>query len=447
MGIRRQPARGCSRRSRLSAKERPTDARDQRLLAILQIAKAVATQNDLDAMLAEFMRSLIDTWDAVDAAALLLYDPQAGALRVRAAQGYGAALVGLRLLPGEGMSGKVYQSGVAQLYPGPEAAAVAMADMSPANRECYLAATASLGQPQCTLCVPIATAESTIGVLVVQNMHRPGELDADDLTFLQHIGDVVALAIGTMRLREELQATQAFSEANRLKAELISTLAHEMRTPLTSIKGYTTALLLDEATFDPETQREFLQIIDEECSLLQDLIRDLLESSVIDAGFLELELQPVMLPRLARSVIAEIAHRTQKHRFLASLASDLPILEADPDRVAQVLRNLLDNAVKYSPAGGLVVVRAELGQGEVVVSVADQGVGIAPEHLNRLFEKFFRIKSGLGQHVVGSGLGLPIARTIVESHGGRIWAESQPGQGSTFYFTLPLRNADRGEAE
>ncbi|MFB0546533.1 MAG: sensor histidine kinase, partial [Anaerolineae bacterium] len=213
----------------------------------------------------------------------------------------------------------------------------------------------------------------------------------------------------------------------------------EMRTPLTSIKGYSTALLMEETTFSPETQQEFLQIIDEECDILQDLIHDLLESSIIDAGLLRLELQPVRLLHLARGVIDDIARRTQKHRFLVDFPEYFPIVDADPNRIEQVLRNLLDNAVKYSPRGGVVVVRGEVREDEVVISVADQGVGIAPEHLNRLFEKFFRVKTVLGRHVVGSGLGLPIARTIVESHGGRIWAESQVGQGSTFYFTLPLR--------
>jgi signal transduction histidine kinase len=204
---------------------------------------------------------------------------------------------------------------------------------------------------------------------------------------------------------------------------------------------------MEEATFDPETHREFLQIIDEECDVLQELIHDLLESSIIDAGLLRLEPQPVRLPRLVKGVVDDVANRNQKYRFLIDFPRDFPIVDVDPNRIEQVLRNLLDNAVKYSPQEGLVVVRGEVREDEVVVSVADQGVGIAPEHLNRLFERFFRVGSGLGRHVVGSGLGLPIARTIVEAHGGRIWAESQVGQGSTFYFTLPLRDLNQNPAE
>ena len=142
---------------------------------------------------------------------------------------------------------------------------------------------------------------------------------------------------------------------------------------------------------------------------------------------------------MTKSLVADLSHRTEKHHFLIDFPNQFPIIDADPHRVEQVLRNLLDNAIKYSPQGGLVVVRGQLGKDEVIISVADQGVGIAPEHLNRLFEKFFRVESGLGRHVVGSGLGLPIARTIVESHGGRIWAESQVGEGTTLYFTIPLR--------
>jgi signal transduction histidine kinase len=286
-----------------------------------------------------------------------------------------------------------------------------------------------------------------VGVLVLENLRQQSSFTRADATFLQHVADLITLSIDNATLKEQLQAVQARSEANRLKAELISTLAHEMRTPLTSIKGYSTALLMEEASFDPQTQREFLEIIDEECDILQDLIHDLLESSMIDAGFLKLDMEPVMLPRLVKGVVDDIARRSPDHRFLIDFSPDFPILEADPHRVVQVLRNLLDNAVKYSQAGGLVVIRGQAKESEVVVSVADQGIGIAPEHLNRLFEKFFRIKSGLGQHVVGVGLGLPIARTIVENHGGRIWAESQVGQGTTFNFTLPYRTAPAAEGE
>jgi signal transduction histidine kinase len=280
--------------------------------------------------------------------------------------------------------------------------------------------------------------QAKVGALLLENRSKPGSFAADEISFLSAVADIIALSIENVRLRKKLQDTRALEETNRLKAELISTLAHEMRTPLTSIKGYSTALLMDEATFDLKTQQEFLRTIDEECDILQDLIRDVLESSVIDAGLLRLEFQPVRLPRLTQSVIDDMARRSENHRFLVNFPEDFPILDIDPHRIEQVLRNLLDNAVKYSPRGGLIVVRGEVCEDEVIISVADQGVGIAPEHLNRLFEKFFRVEWGLGRHVVGSGLGLPIARTIVESHGGRIWAKSKLGQGSVFYFALPL---------
>lgn len=280
----------------------------------------------------------------------------------------------------------------------------------------------------------------------MENTSQPSSSLQTDMSFLESAGDVVTEAVEGAGQGQEQLSAQALAEANRLKSELISTLAHELRTPLTSIKGYSTALLMEEAAFDAKVQREFLQIIDQECDVLQDLIHDLLESSIIDAGLLRLELQPVRLPRLAKKVTRDIAHRAPKHHVLVDFPHDFPIVDADPDRVAEVLRNLLDNAVKYSPEGGLVFVRGQVQDNEVVISVADQGVGLASEHLNRLFEKYFRVDSGLGRHVVGSGLGLPIARTIVESHGGRIWAESELGQGTTLYFALPMTALSTGQA-
>jgi len=398
-------------------------------------------------LLSELLSCLIETLEAAEAGALLLYDPSDGRLAVRAARGYDlASAQHIRLAPDEGTCGRAFQTGQAELYSTPEAVAAARTSLTPANRELFGAATA-LMPVQSAICMPLSAGEAKVGVLILKNRHRPGSFATADKPFLQALADLIALAVDSARLRDELQAIQSLEEANRLKAELTSILAHEMRTPLTSIKGYSTALLVDEVTFSPETQREFLQIVDEECDILQDLIHDLLESSVIDAGLLRLEFQPVRLPHLAQKVSDDIAHRALRHRLLIDFPRDFPIVDADPNRIEQVLRNLLDNAVKYSPDGGLVVIRGEVGEDEVVISVADQGVGIAPEHLNRLFEKFFRVTSALGRHVVGSGLGLPIARTIVESHGGRIWAESQLGQGTTLYFTLPLRGPSQEPAE
>jgi signal transduction histidine kinase len=417
-------------------------------LTIFEIAKILATGQDLETMLPRFLTCLIKTLEAADAGSLWLYDPSDGRLEAKGAQGYDFTILQqLRLAPGEAMGGKVFQTGQAELYPTPEDVAVAMANITPVNGELFRAATTGLRQPLSAICVPLITGQTKAGVLTLLNLRQPASFTREDMAFLQRVADLITLSIENARLREEMEATKALSEANRLKAELISTLAHEMRTPLTSIKGYSTALLMEEAIFDSETHREFLQIIDEECDVLQELIHDLLESSIIDAGLLRLEPQPVRLPRLARAMIDEIANRNQKYRFLIDFPGDFPIVDADPGRIEQVLRNLLDNAVKYSPQEGLVVVRGEVREDEVVISVADQGVGIASEHLNRLFERFFRVGSGLGRHVVGSGLGLPIARTIVESHGGRIWAESQVGQGSTLYFTLPLKGLSQEQTE
>jgi signal transduction histidine kinase len=418
---------------------------DQRLLIIFEVAKILATEQDSETMSTRFLSCLVETLAEAEAGMLLLYDPSDERLKLEVAQGYDLnVLRPLRLAPGEAISGKIFQTGKAVSYPTPETIAIARENMTPANRELLKAATTGIGQLQSAICIPLITGQTIVGVLLLENRRQLYGFADADLTFLQAVADLIALAIENVRLKKELLTNQSLDEANRLKAELLSTLAHEMRTPLTSIKGYSTALIEEEIALSSETQQEFLEIIDEGCDVLQDLIHDLLESSIIDAGLLKLELQPVMLPRLAKSVIDEIAHHSQNHRFLVDFPKHFPIVDADPNRIAQVLRNLLDNALKYSPQGGLVVVRGEVGEDEVVISVADQGVGLAPEHLNQLFDRYFRAQSGLSLNVGGTGLGLPIAHTIVESHNGRIWAESQLRQGSTFYFTIPLGGLSQG---
>jgi signal transduction histidine kinase len=407
--------------------------------AVFEIAKVLAASSDLETLLNDLMERLVNVLEPADAGALVFYHPDRNRLVVEVA--YGITLDPERpweLPVGAGLSGKAFQSQATQVFATPEETWHAMADAGPEEVWHMKAASGGLEQPRSAIAAPLISGDQVMGTLTLANFRKPGYFSQADVPFVTAIADLVALAVDRARLAEAAEQARVLEEANRLKSELISTLAHEMRTPLASIRGYATALLMDETEWDRETQQEFLEIIDEECYNLSELISDLLETSIIEAGFLHIEKQPTLVPRLAEQAVDEMRPRTRKHRFLISFPPAFPVVDADPQRMAQVLHNLLDNAVKYSPHGGLIVVRGEVGEDEMIVSVADQGIGIAPEHLNRLFEKYFRVKSALGRRVVGTGLGLPIARTIVESHGGRIWAESKLGEGSTFYFTLPL---------
>jgi signal transduction histidine kinase len=211
-----------------------------------------------------------------------------------------------------------------------------------------------------------------------------------------------------------------------------------MRTPLASIKGFASALLLEDVEWDSDTRTEFLQTIEVESDHLTKLIEDILESAALEAGAIRIDLEEVAIPVVVQRVIDKLSIHTGPHRFIVVFPNNFPVVDADGQRVEQVLTNLLDNAVKYSPDGGVIVVRGEVGVDEIVVSVVDQGIGIAPEHLNKLFERFFRASSDRRRDAGGTGLGLPIAEAIVRAHGGRIWAESTLGSGTTLAFTLPL---------
>ena len=222
----------------------------------------------------------------------------------------------------------------------------------------------------------------------------------------------------------------------------MAAISHELRTPLASIKGYATALMLKEVTFSEEKRQEFLRLIDEETDNLERMVSDIMDASLIDIGQLHIEPQPLRLPHLAEEAAQEMQHHSTTHHFVVDFPPNFPIVEADPRRIRQVFLNILDNSIKYSPDGGLIVIRGEVRQIDIVVSIADQGVGISPEDLIPLFDKYFRVKAPTGYHVPGTGLGLPVARAIVETHGGRIWAESKVGEGTTLYFSIPFKSEE-----
>jgi signal transduction histidine kinase len=279
------------------------------------------------------------------------------------------------------------------------------------------------------------------GVLILESLHAARPFTPASLSFVQSLADLLALAIDRERWVQRADAVREARRAERTRSEVLATLSHELRMPLSTIKGYTTALLLDELSWTDAKRREFLQLMEIACDDMEVMIRDILDSSLIDVDQLRLERRPVSLPALAFEVADELQHRNRRHRLMVDFTPGFPEVPADPHWIRQVLRNILDNAVKYSPDGGLIVVRGESRHADVVVSVADQGVGISSEDLIPLFERYFRVRTISGPHVPGTGLGLPIARGIVEAHGGRICVESKVGEGTPILFSLP-----RGES-
>jgi K+-sensing histidine kinase KdpD len=418
------------------------DLPKKELYVITEVVKALTTFHSLPELLEAVMCKIEEVLDVAEFGVVLLQDPLEGVLRPYAECGSGfqdlEALHAIALKEGESITGKVFAQGIGRLLSSPEAISIDQVDMRPKNRDLMKQAFGPGVVPYSTVVSPIFAGDHKYGVLVLGTLQGSTTFSEEDLPFVQTLADLIALAVDRARLVDEAVLIRDTKNADRLRAEVMATLSHELRTPLTAIKGYSTALLLDEISFTDEKRDEFLQLIDDECVNLQSMITDILDASLIDVGELAIELQPIRLERLSKEIVEDMQRRTDIHSIVVDFPPGFPIVDADPRRITQVIRNILDNAIKYSPDGGLIFVRGEIRLNDVVVSIADQGVGISAEDLIPLFEKYFRVKDATGFHVPGTGLGLPVARSIIEAHKGRIWAESEVSQGTTLYFSLPL---------
>jgi PAS domain S-box-containing protein len=230
-----------------------------------------------------------------------------------------------------------------------------------------------------------------------------------------------------------------FRQAEELKSTFVSVVSHELKTPVALIKGYAETLRREDAAWDRDTVQESLGVIAEEADHLTQLIDSLLQASRIQAGGLQLKPTDVHLPRLAEKVVDGFRTQTGVHAFELDFPPDFPPVWGDPQRLQEVLTNLVSNAVKYSPDGGVVWIGGRVDGTGITLYVADQGIGIPPEEQDRIFDRFHRVESGLHRRTEGTGLGLYLVKAIVEAHGGKIWVESAPGRGSIFMFTLPRR--------
>ncbi len=231
----------------------------------------------------------------------------------------------------------------------------------------------------------------------------------------------------------------AQKEDEELQSTFISVISHELKTPVSIIKGFAGTLQRDDVSFSAEQYRDGLAVIEDEADRLARQIQDLLDVSRLTAGGIRLDLADFPLPSLAADVVRALAPGAgESFEFELRFPDDMPPVHGDYERLRQVLANLVSNAVKYSPEGGTIRIGG-WPEGELAVCyVADQGVGVAPEEQEAIFRRFYRVDNRLRRETQGTGLGLYLTRAIVEAHGGRIWVESQLGKGSRFMFTLPL---------
>ncbi|HXH60731.1 MAG TPA: ATP-binding protein [Fimbriimonadaceae bacterium] len=226
---------------------------------------------------------------------------------------------------------------------------------------------------------------------------------------------------------------------DRMKSSFVAMASHELRTPLTAIKGFVSTLLMDD-TFELEDRREFYQIIDHECDRLTRLINDLLNTARIEANeSLKPNYTSVALKELLEKSVVIQKQASPRHNVYAKIEEDLPNIIGDEDKIDQILTNLLNNAIKYSPAGGDVVLHAKKDGDYVLIGIEDQGIGIPKDHLSKVFDKFHRVHNEDNRKIYGTGLGLFLVKHLVDQvHLGEIWAESDMGKGSTFWFKLPI---------
>ena len=241
----------------------------------------------------------------------------------------------------------------------------------------------------------------------------------------------------------------------RMKTAFISTVSHELRTPLTSIKGFISTLLADnDGYYDEATRREFYGIIDSECDRLHRLIKDLLDISRIEQGrAMQMNWEQVNVVALTEKVLAAQRSYARQHQLTMDFSPDFPTIEADPDKMDQILTNLVNNAIKYSPHGGNVRVTGSIAHStrpdhvpSVVLRISDEGMGITKEHLPKIFDRFYRVDNRDNREIGGTGIGLALVKALVEGHGGVVTVESEPGKGTTFPVVLPICRPTTGEA-
>jgi PAS domain S-box-containing protein len=333
------------------------------------------------------------------------------------------------LLVGEGIIGQVLSTG----YPSLTTNVRTLSDGT--NPGTYHPSPVKLAS---LLILPLRTRREVIGALIIAANDPERAMTDDKLPLAEVLAERASLAIENARLyTEQVEARRKVEDLSRLKDEFLSIASHELRTPVTSIKGYTqlAKMLIKEG--DLSTSEEYLDIALDQIDRMSRLILELLDVSRIETGRLEIRREPIAWAHFVRDVVHRHHTAVSDRRFHVSVPDDGKMVTGDRDRLEQVLGNLLENAVKYSPDGSDVTVTVEDRGDAFVTAVCDRGIGIPADELVQVFERFHRGRQVSSTNYGGLGLGLYITKQIIERHGGTIWVDSKEGQGTTFYFSLP----------
>jgi len=419
----------------LQARTRELGRSVDELKALGEVGRAVSSTLDLETVLNTIVSRAAQLAGA-DGASIHEYDEASREFPMRATHNYDPELVeSYRAMPirmGEGLTGRAAERREPMQVP----------DIAPEGAyQSHLRALLLRKGYRALLSVPLMREDQVIGALVV-NRQAPGEFPPEVVELLKTFATQSALAIQNARLfREIADKSRQLEAASRHKSEFLANMSHELRTPLNAIIGFSE--VLGERMFGEvnEKQAEYLQDILASGRHLLSLINDILDLSKVEAGRLELEHDRFHLPTALDNALTFVRDRATRHgiRLTQEVDERVGDIVADERKVKQILLNLLSNAVKFSPEGGRVGLTATAAEGIITIAVSDTGIGIAPEDQAAVFEEFRQVGREDARKQEGTGLGLTLAKKFVELHGGRIWVQSQVGQGSTFSFTLPVR--------
>jgi len=291
------------------------------------------------------------------------------------------------------------------------------------------------GQMRYMVLAPLEIEREMLGLLMVFRAHAQSVFGDQHRPLLDALTSEMASSLQSRQLLNELLMERERSE--NLRSTFVSIVTHELQTPLSIIKGYASTLARRDVEWKPEVVSDSLLIIEEEADRLSRLVSDLLEVSQIETHGIRVEPVQVDLRSLFEHAVTRLRTAHPQTPLDLAIEGEPAMINADPDRLEQVLINLVDNAIKYSSRDAPVSIRLTSGPDEIRFSVSDRGIGIPEDQRERIFERFYRVDNSAARKAKGTGLGLFIVRAVIEAHGGRIWVDSTPGQGSTFYVALP----------